>query len=179
LDIINRLKNLSPREKLLLYMTGVLVLVFLIYQIGFVPLLNRRNEYEQQRADLEQQFKSLTEIGQDYINKKAEYTVIREVLDKKKEVSVLTYLENAARSSGIKERIEYIKPRGEENKEGIVYSRIELKVDGITVKSLLDFLYQIEEKRPGLTVTYLRLKPYFKERDKTDAVVGITDIFVE
>jgi len=178
-DIKARLKNLSPRERLLLYTAFVLVLVFLIYQIGFVPLLNKRAEYEKERERLEQQFRRIKNTAQDYINKKSEYTGITKTLEGKKGVPVLTYLENFARSSGIRERIEYIKPRGEDNKEGIIYTRIELKITGIMIKSLLDFLYQIEENRPGLVVTYLRLKPFFKEKDKADAIVGITDIFIE
>jgi hypothetical protein len=40
------------------------------------------------------------------------------------------------------------------------------------------YLYGIEEKRNGLVVSYLRLKPFFREKGKVDAIVSVTDVVV-
>lgn len=56
MDIRNRLNNLSIREKVLIFGALVAVVLFLIYQIGFGPLLKSRSEYKLESAGLEKIF---------------------------------------------------------------------------------------------------------------------------
>lgn len=179
MDIRNLLKNLSNREKALIFGALVVVVLFLIYQIGFGPLLKSRSEYKLETARLEENFHDLKIVAEKYVAEKGAYDRLRKMLDSKKGISVLTYLENISKSVGVRENIEYIKPRGNETKEGITKEKVEIKVDAIPVQNLLVFLYKIEESRSGLIVTYLRLKPFFKEKGKVDAVIGISDITIE
>ena len=179
MDIRNLLKNLSNRERILLYGAFVFILLFLIYQILFVPLLNSRRELVVENNLLEARFNELKSIAERYEAEKLTYIQFKEMLDNKKSLSVLTYLENISEMVGIRDSIEYIKPKGNERKEGVVKSGVEIKIDAIPVQKLIEFLYEIEENRSGLIVSYLRLKPFFKEKGKVDVIVGITDITVE
>jgi hypothetical protein len=178
LDIKNILNNLSPREKILLYSVGVLAFILLIYMVAFVPLLNARKQYEFESKQLEGQFSELKSIAEKYIAYKQNHDELRSMLNRKKSLSVLTYLENVSESSGIRDNIEYIKPKGNETKEGITKDLVEIKIDAIEIPGLIQFLYNIEDNRKGLVISYLRLKPFFKEKGKADAIIGITDISV-
>jgi general secretion pathway protein M len=178
-DIRNLLKNLSNRERILLYGAFVFILLFLIYQILFVPLLNSRRELVVENSVLETRFNELKSIAERYEAEKLTYTQFKEMLGRKKSLSVLTFLENISEMVGIRDNIEYIKPKGNERKEGIVKSGVEIKIDAVSVQKLIEFLYEIEENRNGLIVSYLRLKPFFKEKGKVDVIVGITDVTVE
>ncbi len=179
MDIRNLLKNLSNRERVLLYGAFVLILLFLIYQILFVPLLNSRRELIAENNLLEARFNELKSIAERYEAEKLTYIQLKEMLDNKKSLSVLTYLENISEMVVIRDNIEYIKPKGNERKEGVVKSGVEIKIDAVPVQKLIEFLYEIEENRNGLIVSYLRLKPFFKEKGKIDVIVGITDVTVE
>ena len=179
MDLKNPLKNLSNREKTLIYGASLLILFFLIYQIVFVPLLSSRREYESEIRLLESRFSELKSIAGKYESEKEAYAQLKNILNRKKTISVLTYLENISQNAGIRQNIEYIKPRSNETRDGITRVQVEMKIDAIPVQNLLQFLYEIEESRNGLIVSYLRLKPFFKEKGKVDAVVSITDITVE
>jgi hypothetical protein len=79
----------------------------------------------------------------------------------------------------VRERIEYIRPRGAETRNGIVTSTVEMKIDAIGVRDLLLFLTNVEMQRDGLLVSYLRVKPFYQEREKVDVIVRVTDITLE
>lgn len=170
------LKKLSGRERALVFITLLLLLFFLIYQLGFVPFLNAREDYEVENAVLEGSFQELLTLAEKYTQEREYYLELKQTLGRKSSIPVLTYLENAAGEIGIRDSIEYIRPKESEVTEVLREDSVEIKIDAIEVSKLLDFLYRIEENRNGLIVTYLRLKPYFRDRSKTDAVVVITDI---
>ena len=179
LDIRNRLRNLSNREKILIYGAVLAIVLFLIYQLLFAPLLNSRSEYNLESTRLEKSLYEFKSLSEKYVAEKEAYDRLKKMLDSKKGLSVLTYLENISQNVGITENIEYIKPKGSATSEGITKALVEIKIDALPAQSLLVFLYEIEEKRVGLIVTYLRMKPFFKEKGKVDVIIGISDITVE
>jgi len=179
LDIRNLLRNVSNREKIFIYVALVLLISFLIYQIVFVPLLRARKEYEVEWAELEARFHELKVLAERYVAEKNNYDTLLKMFEEKRALSVLTYLENVAEDVGIRENIEYIKPKGNESKNSITKTMVEIKIDAISISDLMLFTYRIEEGRNGLIVSYLRLKPFFKNREKVDTIIRITDAIIE
>jgi hypothetical protein len=172
------LRKLSERERLLLYATIVLLFIFLVYQFGVFPFLRARDNYRLENARLSQSLRELRGIAEKYAGEKSYFDELGGLLGSKKSLSVLTYLENVAGEQGIRDRIEYIRPKGTEVKDGITSVSVEMKIDGVEVSRLVMFLYGVEEKRNGLVVSYLRLKPFFREKGKVDAIVSVTDVVV-
>ena len=54
-----------------------------------------------------------------------------------------------------------------------------MKIDAISARDLFLFLGGIEKNRKGLIISYLRLKPFFKEKEKVDVIVRVNDITVD
>ncbi|UCB44279.1 MAG: type II secretion system protein M [Spirochaetota bacterium] len=179
MDMRNLFRRVSNREKILIFVTSVLLVAFLVYQFVFVPLMGVRREYDLEWMTLEKRFHELEALAQRYADEKSYLNALIKTFDTKKGISVLTFLENIAEDVGIRENIEYIKPRGSETKDGITRTTVELKIDAISIVDLMRFLYRIEEDRRGVTVSYLRLKPYFKNREKSDVIFRITDVDIE
>jgi general secretion pathway protein M len=175
----NLFRSVSNREKILIVITSVLLIVFLVYQLVFVPLVKARREYELEWMALEKRYNELEVLAQRYVEEKSYLVALTKTFESKRGVSVLTFLENSAEDVGIRDNIEYIKPRGNESKEGISRTTVELKIDAISIIDLMRYLYRIEEDRKGLTVSYLRLKPYFKDKEKSDVIFRITDVDIE
>jgi len=179
LEIKSILRTASYREKALIAGALALLFVFLIYQVVYVPLMRTRDELGGEKLELENSFGSHELLAERYLASRSTYEQYRSRLERKKSLSVLTYLENEAQSAGIRENIEYIRPKGTELKNGINASTVEMKIDAIAARELLLFLASIEQHREGLLISYLRLKPFYKEKDKTDVIVRVTDITVE
>jgi hypothetical protein len=174
-EMINKL---SERERLLLIASIVLLFLFLVYQFGVFPFIRAKENYRLENVRLSQSLRELRGIAEKYAGEKLYFDDLGRLLSGKKSLSVLTYLENVAGEQGIRERIDYIRPKGTEVKEGLTTVNVEMKIDGVEVSRLVMFLYGIEEKRNGLVVSSLRLKPFFKEKGKVDAIVSVSDVAV-
>ena len=172
------LSKLSERERLLLIASTVLLFLFLVYQFGIFPFIKAKENYRLENARLSQSLREFRGIAEKYAGDKSYLDDLDRLLSGKKSLSVLTYLENVAGEQGIRDRIDYIRPKGTEVKEGLTTVNVEMKIDGVEVSRLVMFLYGIEEKRNGLVVSYLRLKPFFKEKGKVDAIVTVSDVAV-
>ncbi len=170
--------NLSGREKLMILGAGALVVLFLVYQIGYVPLLRSRETYRARADEMSSRLHTLTLLAEAYLESREQYQALTGALEKKRGASVLSYLEDEARRAGIRDSIEYVRPRGTEQEEALTSSLVEMKIDAVGLAELIEFLGGAERSREGLTVTYLRLKPFFRDRSKVDAVVRLTDVTV-
>ena len=58
LEIKSFLRNISNREKMLIIGACALVVIFLIYQFVYMPLMRVRDEYGSEQIDLENSFGS-------------------------------------------------------------------------------------------------------------------------
>ena len=171
--------RLSTREKLLILGAGALLALLLVYQAGYAPLLRSRAAYRSRAEEMSGRLQTLTLLAEAHLQSRDRYRDLAAVLDKGDRASVLSYLEDEARRAGVRESIEYIRP-GATGREGVVVrSQVEMKIDAVSLAGLVEFLSAVERNREGLTVTYLRLKPFFRDRSKVDAVVRITDVTVE
>ncbi len=179
MQIKNLFRTVSNREKILIYAAGMLLLAFVVYQFVFSRLLRARMDYDLQWGELENRVGDIEVIARRYASEKSYLDRIVKTLEKKKSISVLTFLENVAEEVGIKDNIEYIKPKGNETGDGISKTVVELKIDAISIIDLMRFLYRIEEERNGLIVSYLRVKPYFKDKSKSDVIFRIADVNIE
>ena len=179
MQVKNLFRTVSNREKILIYAACMLLLAFVVYQFVFLPLLHARREYELQWIELENRVGDIEVIARRYASEKSYLDRLVKTLERKKSISVLTFLENVAEDVGIKDNIEYIKPKGNETGDGISKTVVELKIDAISIVDLMRFLYRIEEERNGLIVSYLRVKPYFKDKSKSDVIFRIEDVNIE
>jgi len=179
IEIKNIFKNISEREKILIYASLLIVVIFLVYQVVLNPFLKARDEYGLEIVNLEKSYDEIKVIAGRYISEKDNLNKLRQEINSKKELSALTYLEKVSENVGLRDNIEYIKPKGNEIEDGLKINNIEVKIDSILISNLMIFLQKIEEDRKGLIVTYLRLRPFFKDREKADVIVGITDVTVD
>ncbi len=173
------IRNISNREKSLSAGAVFLLIIFLVYQFVFVPLLTTRDGLKNEKTELENQLGNIRVLAERYVAERQYYDTLVNSLKNKQNVSVLTYLENESRNAGIRDSIEYVRPRGDQTRDGIRLASVEIKVDAIPTKDLFLFLANVEKHRDGLIITYLRLKPFFKDREKVDAFIRITDVTVD
>jgi type II secretory pathway component PulM len=179
LEIKGLFKNISHREKMLLFGALGFLLIFLIYQLVYVPLMKTRDAYSREKLELESMLGSYEHLAERYVQLKSTYTEQASRLERKKSLSVLTYLENEAQQAGVRSNIEYIRPQGTTLRESVRASTVEMKINAIANRDLLEFLARIERNREGLLITYLRLKPFYREKEKIDVIVRVSDIVIE
>ena len=172
----NLLGTVSMRDKLLILVTAILLFVFVIYQFIALPLSEKKKKLIMEEKAYSEEFKKLREVGGQFIEYKQKYDFLKSMIEKKRGSSVLTYLDNMSQSIGIRDNIDYIKPGGTVEDKNLIKKIVEIKIDAIVVDDLVKFMNKIENGRDGLLVYSIRLKPFFKDRSKTDAIVKIIDV---
>jgi hypothetical protein len=80
LEIKGLLKKISGREKMLIIGALAVLIIFLIYQILFVPLLRSQDVYQQQRIELENLYSNYQVLTERYLSQKSYYDSFREQL---------------------------------------------------------------------------------------------------
>lgn len=85
--------------------------------------------------------------------------------------SSVAVVEGMAKRTGIGDRIKSIKPLEEKADSGYVESPVEVRMEGVDMNQLVNFLYQAEHGERLVVVKELSVKERFEDRDLVDVVL--------
>ena len=146
---LNKLKNLNKHQKYVVYAASGLIALFILIQFIISPIINKR---ERLTRTLQAKTKTLEEMH----ILQSEYDIIREkaVTYKKrfearnKDFTLFSFLDRLADKSGIKNHITYMKPStSAREKSGYKVSKVEMKLQSITLKQLTSYLHGVETSK--------------------------------
>lgn len=146
---LNKLKNLNKHQKYAVYAASGLIALFILIQVIISPIISKS---ERLTRTLQAKTKTLEEMR----ILQSEYAIIREkaVTYKKrfearnKDFTLFSFLDRLADKSGIKNHITYMKPStSAREKSGYKVSKVEMKLQGITLKQLTSYLHGVETSK--------------------------------
>lgn len=166
--------KLEKREKMTVAIGISFLVVFIILQFGISPYLNARkkldNSIEKRRAELIE----LKGLQQEYQGIKKQAGGIKERLQEREaNFSLFSFLDKQATSSGIKELISYMKPSTIEGDEGLQESVVEMKLQQISLKQLVDFLKLIESPEKVVSLKRISIQESGKEKGLLEVIMQI------
>ena len=166
--------NLNKRDQNALTILLLFSGLFLLFQLIVLPMLDHRKNLTRRIAAAEE---SLSEM----LVMKAEFQRLKTVsrLSKSggssygKDFSLFSMMERFARQSGIKDRIAYMKPSNSEPKDASYkVSMVEMKLEEVTTRQLLSFLYQVETYPAGINISRMSVS-------KTGDADGFIDVVIQ
>lgn len=175
---LSKLKNLNKREKYAVYAASGLIAVFIFIQVIISPIINKR---ERLTRMLQAKTKTLEEMR----TLQSEYGTIREmaVLSKKrfearnKDFTLFSFLDKLADKSGIKSHITYMKPStSAREKSGYKVSKVEMKLQSITLKQLISYLYGIETSKNVVSIKRISVVKTGIKEEYVNAVLQIETV---
>ena len=92
---------------------------------------------------------------------------------RKKGFTLFSFLEQEAAQSGIKGHIEYMKPSSAQGTGPYNESMVEMKLEGITLKQLVGYLYRIESPEDAISIKRISIKENKKKLGYIDAVLKV------
>jgi general secretion pathway protein M len=138
--------NLQRREKLILTAAGCAIGLFLIVQLVFFPILDRRTRKENQIATKMVDLAEMNLLRADYekLTRHAQRSQIQ-VKSRAVGFTLFSFLDALAGKTGIKQNIAYMKPSTTSMKNSpYSLSIVELKINSLTMEQLVNFLHGIE-----------------------------------
>jgi len=164
-------KKLNRREKHIIYGAGCLLGLLIIIQFVISPFFESRN---QMRRNLQTQKIELEEMRR----LQAEYNGLKEKLQlsgislgkRDKGFTLFSFMDQLAGQAGIKDRISYMKPSNTLQKNSSYkISRVEMKLDAITLEQLSTYLYGIETSANMVMVKKLSIS----KEEKDDGLINV------
>jgi len=169
--------KLGKREKLSVSVGGGFIALFLIAQFIAFPFLDKRDAL---KRGIEAKWSGLKEIRM----LKAEYEAYRKGAEGIKNhlsrrqtgFTLFSFLEQAAGRAGVKDHIKYMKPSDAPKDGRLKESMVEMKLDGINLKQLVDYLYLIESPEQVVSIKRLSITDAKGAAGYLDAVMQVLTI---
>lgn len=167
--------KLNKREKyVVLGICGLLVL-FIVVQFIVRPLFARNDRLQKQLRAQTAALAEMQKMRAEYEALKSSARLSTARFDRRDgDFTLFKFMDSLARETGIKENVIYMKPSTSEQ-EGSRYriSRVEMKLESITLAQLTDYLHRVETSPNMVTVKKMVITKKEDEENLLTAVMQV------
>jgi general secretion pathway protein M len=165
------LKTLNRREKYIIYGAGCLIGLLIIIHFVITPFIENKNQMQRNLQTKKTELEEMRRL-------QAEYNALKEKLQlsqasigkREKGFTLYSFMNQLAGQAGIKDRISYMKPSNTIQKNSnYKLSRVEMKLDGVTLEQLTSYLYGIETSKNMVVVKKLSVS----KKEKNDSLINV------
>jgi hypothetical protein len=148
------------REKIALLGGGGFLFLLLLYQLGISPLRERIEILEGRIQSREEDLREIRSLKNEHLLRQENLKLIEQgLIARGEDFHLFSFLERLTVEVGIRERISSMRPRERLVSDLYEESIVEVKLNGIDLSELTNYLYRIENPNRFLTINNLRLKP--------------------
>lgn len=172
--------KLSRREQDMVLAAAFALIVFILIRFMLFPFLDKRQMFFNQLESKEKSLKKMSEFELRY--QEIEQSAMAEkdaVMKRDKNFTLFSFLDSLAQEAGIKENIAYMKPleRKSDNRN-IIISTVKVKIDGIVMQQVVEFLHKIETSNNFVKITSLSMSKLTDE-NKLTVIIETETIVIE
>lgn len=146
--------QLNAREKTAIILGFSGLLIFLLIQLVYTPMLDRRNLLAQGNRIKEKDLMNLKTIVAQYKNLE-QYREGTGRGTQTSSVNLFSILEGGATECGLKDKIDYMRPGDLQVDSRRVEKWVEMKLSRITLKDLTRYLYILQSSQQGIYIKRL------------------------
>jgi general secretion pathway protein M len=167
--------NLNKREKFAVSGAAVFLSLFIIIQFIIVPVFEKRNDLRLQVARKSDTLLDMKILRSDYIAMQEKLESSKQGLKKRTaDFTLFSFLDRLAGNTGLKDHIAYMKPSTSVKEDsGLKISRVELKLQEVTIKDLTSYLFQVETSENMVIVRRLSIRKTGKDSGLVTAVLQV------
>ncbi len=169
--------QLSQRERVAVGVAGGVVLLFVLLQFVIFPLGQKRARLTKGLAAKEKAIAEMRTLQERYRQLSSQSGSIAEMLARREGgFSLFSFLEQGAADSGVKERIAHMRPSESPEGEMFRQSRVEIKLQGLSLQQLVDFLQKVESPEHLVGIDKITIQENGKEQGTLDATLLLVSI---
>jgi len=166
--------RLARRERVFLWCGVIFVCSFLVFQGIVSPYLEARQKLERSLLRKKNDMLEMEILQSQYRDLRERQGEISRMIDQRRTgFSLFSFLEQQANAVRVKDRVTYMKPSTSELDDGYQEAAVEMKLEQITLKQLVDFLTRVESLEQVVLVKRLAVQKNKKENDLLDVVANI------
>ena len=169
-----RWRHLAPRERMILGIGGAVVAASLLFLLVVDPLSTRIDKLERQAIRKSKERAELAGLAAEYAAKQARLARIEQRMPPAAgQFSLLAFMEEAAMSVQIRDRIVGMQPQAPVTAQGYEETAVDLRLDGVQLPQLLALLVALEQAPYTVQVHHLQIKPKYDNPVNLDATLRI------
>ena len=163
--------KLAKREKHFVGIAVCAIVLFLLLKLLIFPFFEKRERLKNGVEAKEEALREIIRLSAEYQAYKGDSLEIQQRLAKRRAgFTLFAFLEKAAGEAGVKENIEYMKPSTSKATGPYRESMVEMKLEGITLNQLTQYLHRIESPEDLISIKRISIKQNKKEAGYLDAV---------
>ncbi|NLX19862.1 MAG: hypothetical protein GXY53_11385 [Desulfobulbus sp.] len=172
-----KLQQLSRREQLAVYIAGGALLLFVVLQFLIFPLIDGRSKLSRRVQTREKAIVEMRELQQRYQRVNRNSGSLSTLLAQREPgFSLFSFVEQKATGSGVKELITYMKPSESTEGDHFKQSRVEMRLQGVSLGKLVEFLELIEAPKELVGVSKIIVQENGKETGTLDVTLHLTSV---
>lgn len=166
--------RLSSRERWMLLGALVFITGFVVFQFMLVPYFDAKENITKSIAKREADLIKIKQLSTEYLALKADEGNIQARLDKRdRKFTLFTFSDEQAGKAGVKKQIQYMKPSIIEGDEQFNESVVEIKLEKITLKALVEFLLLIESKENVVFIKRMSIQESGEGKGHLDSILQL------
>ncbi|GAB4344658.1 MAG: hypothetical protein Kow0089_21320 [Desulfobulbaceae bacterium] len=156
---------------------GAVVLVFLVFRFGVFPLLDQRDRLRRGITAREAALVEMRDLQAKYRELYSRANVLQEQLASRQSgFSLFSFLEQMAAKSEVKKNISYMKPSETVDEGPFKEVLVEMKLQAITLRQLVDFLTLVESPENVVAIKRIAIQENKKEEGSLDVILQVVSL---
>jgi general secretion pathway protein M len=172
------LKKMNKRERYAIMVAAGVIGIFLIVTFIVEPFLSKTDQLKKSLHDKAVMLEQMRQLQSEYgmLSQKAE--VSKALFSRRqKGFKLFSFLDQLAGEAGIKDHISYMKPSTKVEKNSpYKISRVEMKLDAITLKQLTTYLYGVETSKNMVEINRISISKMDKKQGLLTAVLQVETV---
>jgi general secretion pathway protein M len=166
--------QLAPRERIIVAVGAVVVIVSLLFLLIVDPLLMKIDKLDRQAVRKSKERAELAGLAAHFTSKQARLTRLEQRIPPASgSFSLLAFMEEAATSVQVRDRIVGMQPQTPTITQGYQETAVDLRLDGIQLPQLLALLVALEQAPYDVQVHHLQIKPKYDNPVNLEATLRI------
>lgn len=169
--------KISDRDRKVLTVGVIFVLLFLVLQFGIFPLKEKRDRLRKGIASREKALVEMRTLQAEYRQLHSKANALFEQLGgRKSDFSLFAFLEQMAAKSDVKKNIAYMKPSETADDGPFKEIVVEMKLQTITLKQLVQFLKLAESPDNVVAVKKISIQENKKDEETLDVIMQVVSL---
>ena len=166
--------KLTKRERYYVSAGVALVALFIIFQFVLSPFLDAKGKTKHSIQAKEKTLKELVFLSSEYGTLKQDSEEIKKRLAlRSKGFTLFSFLEKQAGQSRVKPNIKYMKPSISTDKGPYSESSVEMKLENITLKQLVEYLHLVESPENLVRIKRISVKQSKRKPEYLTALIHL------
>ena len=165
------LKKLNRREKYIMYGAGCLLGLLIIVHFVITPFIENKNQMQRSLQTKKTELEEMRRLQAEHkaLKEKSQHSKIS-IGKREKGFTLYSFMNQLAGQAGIKDRISYMRPTNTIQKNSkYKLSRVEMKLDAVTLEQLTNYLYGIETSKNMVIVKKISIS----KKEKNEGLINV------